>query len=124
MNWFATNVTQTPPSLEESAEILKQSEHAEHLESELAATKKELAARDAALHAERARIQAVTESLSRFDEIQGQHKDLELLLDLFLKRNKNLEDENAKLVQHNNHKQKLQYHLQIKQGMCRSGGSV
>ena len=34
---------------------------------------------------------------------------------MLLKRNEELEEANGKLVKHNNFKQKLQYHLQIKQ---------
>jgi predicted RNase H-like nuclease (RuvC/YqgF family) len=74
-----------------------------------------LSSRDLELKQERDRIQLISNKMSRFEEIEGQAHSLEQKFEYLLRRNDELEEENEKLVRHNNFKQKLQYHLQIKQ---------
>jgi DNA repair exonuclease SbcCD ATPase subunit len=90
---------------------------AQELRAELQSKADQLTATSAELKAERDRLQAFSDSLSKLDELQGQNKTLEQQFEFLLRRNAELEEANGKLVQHNNHKQKLQYHLQIKQGL-------
>lgn len=99
-------------------EKLKKSIDASNLKKfqiELNYMKQLIGERENELNSERNRIQILEKQLDSVDFMENQANTLEQKLQYLVKRNHNLEDENEKLVKHNNYKQKLQYHLQIKQ---------
>lgn len=61
---------------------------------------------------EKARLQEISNILA---SLVKEEETIEKQLEFLCKRNESLEEENANLIKHNNLKQKVQYHLQIKE---------